>query len=72
MQLPLAELQGLSPELLAFLNGAGYQTLRDVLDLDREDIERIPGMTPERAEQLMAFLTALTTEDGTEDAAPAG
>ncbi|MDZ4864546.1 MAG: transcription termination factor NusA [Gemmatimonadota bacterium] len=72
MLLPLAELQGLSPELLAFLNGAGYQTLRDVLDLDREDIERIPGMTPERAEQLMAFLTALTTEDGTEDAAPAG
>ena len=72
MQLPLAELQGLSPELLAFLNGAGYQTLRDVLDLDREDIERIPGMTPERAEQLMAFLTALTTEDGTEDAPPAG
>ena len=72
MQLPLAELQGLSPELLAFLNGAGYQTLRDVLDLDREDIERIPGMTPERAEQLMAFLTALTTEDGNEDAAPAG
>ncbi len=72
MQLPLAELQGLSPELLAFLNGAGYQTLRDVLDLDREDIERIPGMTPERAEQLMAFLTALTTEDGTDDAAPAG
>ena len=72
MQLPLAELQGLSPELLAFLKGAGYQTLRDVLDLDREDIERIPGMTPERAEQLMAFLTALTTEDGSEDAAPAG
>jgi len=64
MRLPLAELQGLSPELLAILNGAGYQTLRDVLDLEREDIERIEGMTPERTEQLVGFLAELTEEGG--------
>ena len=68
MRLPLSELQGLSPELLAILNGAGYQTLRDVLDLEREDIERIEGMTPERTEQLVGFLAELTTEEGGNDA----
>lgn len=67
MQVPLTELQGLSPELLAILNSAGYQTLADVIDLEREDIEKIPGMTPERSEQFMVFLAELTTEDGGED-----
>jgi N utilization substance protein A len=70
-QVPLTELQGLSPELLAILNGAGYQTLNDVLDLEREDLERVEGMTPERAEQLMAFLAELT-EEGGEEAGAAG
>ena len=69
MRLPLSELQGLSPELLAILNGAGYQTLRDVLDLEREDIERIDGMTPERTEQLVVFLAELTEEGGSDGAA---
>ncbi|HWA58442.1 MAG TPA: transcription termination factor NusA [Gemmatimonadales bacterium] len=68
MQVPLTELSGLSPELLAILNAAGYATLADVIDLEREDIEKIPGMTPERAEQFMVFLAELTTEDGGEDA----
>jgi transcription termination/antitermination protein NusA len=67
MQVPLTEIQGLSPELLAILNAAGYATLADVIDLEREDIEKIPGMTPERAEQFMVFLAELTTEDGGED-----
>ncbi len=71
MQLPLSELKGLSPELLAILNGAGYEKLKDVLDLEREDIERIPGMTPERNEQLVAFLAELT-EEGGDDVAPTG
>lgn len=68
MQVPLTELSGLSPELLAILNAAGYATLADVIDLEREDIEKIPGMTMERAEQFMVFLAELTTEDGGEDA----
>jgi N utilization substance protein A len=41
--------------------------LNDVLDLEREDIAKIPGMTPESAEQLLGFLSELTDEgDGGE------
>jgi N utilization substance protein A len=67
---PLTELKGLSPELIALLNGAGYRMLSDVLDLDREDITKIPGMTPETTDQLLAFLAELTDEDSTEEARP--
>ena len=45
--------------------------LSDVLDLDREDIAKIPGMTPETTDQLLAFLAELTDEDSTEEARPA-
>jgi N utilization substance protein A len=69
-QVQLTELKGLSPELLAILNGAGYQTLNDVLDLEREEVGKLPGMTPERTDQLMGFLTELTDEEG-DDARPA-
>jgi N utilization substance protein A len=66
-QVPLAEMQGLSPELLAVLHGAGYNLLNDVLDLEREDTLKIPGMTPELAENLMAFLADLAEDEaGTE------
>jgi len=66
----LTELKGLPPELIALLNGAGYRELGDILDLDREDIAKIPGMTPETTDQLLAFLTELTDEDSTEEARP--
>jgi transcription termination/antitermination protein NusA len=65
---PLSELQGLSPEVIALLENAGYKTLNDVLDLEREDLARVEGMTPETVDQLMTFLTELTTdEEGTEE-----
>jgi N utilization substance protein A len=68
---PLTDLQGLSPELIALLSNAGYQTLSDVLDLEREEVAKIAGMTPEAVEQLMTFLAELTTDDnGGEDARP--
>ncbi len=66
----LTELKGLSPELIALLNGAGYRELGDILDLDREDIAKIPGMTPETTDQLLAFLSELTDEDSSEEARP--
>ena len=66
----LTELKGLSPELIALLNGAGYRELGDILDLDREDIAKIPGMMPETTDQLLAFLAELTDEDGAEEARP--
>jgi N utilization substance protein A len=67
-RVPLAELEGLSPELLEILSTAGYQTLNDVLDLERDEVAKIPGMTPEKTEQLMGFLSELTTEDGNDEA----
>jgi N utilization substance protein A len=67
-QVPLSELKGLSPELIGLLETAGYGMLNDVLDLEREDIAKVPGMTPEAVDQLMSFLSELTDEDGGEDA----
>jgi N utilization substance protein A len=65
-RVPLAELGGLTPELVAILGSAGYNTLGDLLDLEREDIQRVPGMTPEAAEQVMAVMAELTTDEGEE------
>jgi hypothetical protein len=44
--------------------------LNDILDLEREDIAKIAGMTPETADQLMAFLSELTDEDSGEESRP--
>jgi len=65
----LAEMKGLSPELVAVLEQAGKKTLQDVLDLERDEVLAIPGITPELADKLMAFLTEMT-EEGEEDAEP--
>ena len=67
----LAELKGLSPEVLGILDAAGYRTLSDILDLEREDVDKVPGMTPAAADELMAFLTDLTAEESGEGAPPA-
>ena len=68
-RIPLGELAGLSPELVAVLGSAGYNMLNDILDLEREDVMRISGITPETGEQLMAFLAELT--DDAEETRPA-
>ena len=57
------------PSSPAILESAGYRMLNDILDLEREDIAKIPGMTAETAEQLLGFLAELTDEDGGEEVA---
>jgi len=70
-EVSLNELKGMPPEAVAMLEGAGLKTLRDILDLEREDLLKIEGMNPELAEQLMAFLGELTEEgDEGESATP--
>src|ERR1041384_5590592 len=69
-QVPLSELKGLSLELTGILETAGYKMLNDILDLEREDIAKIPGMTTETADQLMAFLSELTDEESGEESRP--
>jgi len=68
-EIPLGDLK-LSPELIAVLEGAGYKTLNDLLDLD--DIAKVPGMTPETTEQLTTFLAELTTDEDAEETRPQG
>src|SRR5919204_3288695 len=55
----LRELKGLPVELVDVLAQAGHKTLQDVLDLEREDVDKIAGMTPELADKLMAFLNEM-------------
>ena len=66
----LRELKGLPVELVDVLEQAGHKTLQDILDLEREDVDKIAGMTPEIGDKLMAFLNEMTEEGGDEEPAP--
>ncbi len=69
----LNELKGMPPDLVETLDATGRKTLRDILDLEREDVEKIEGITTEQADVLMAFLSELTEEnsEAAEEAAAA-
>lgn len=66
VKVPLAELEGLSPEVVSILAEAKYSVLSDVLDLEREEIQAIPGLSAEQADALNAFLSELTDDEGEE------
>lgn len=59
---PLKELD-LSSSILAALEGAGYTTFFDIIDLDMEDLLRISGMTRAGAEQVLELIDELTIEE---------
>jgi transcription termination/antitermination protein NusA len=68
----LAEIEGLEPATVAVLEEAGYRTLDDVIDLEREDFLRLAGIAPEEADRLVAIIDELTTdEDGAEEVSDA-
>jgi N utilization substance protein A len=73
-RVPLSQLEGLSTELVALLDEAGYGALNDVIDLEPEEIARIPGMTQGAADELARFVAELTEEVPVEGqpTAPAG
>ena len=60
----LSEIDGLEPATVAVLEEAGYRTLDDIIDLEREDFLRLAGIAPEEADRLMTIIDELTTEDG--------
>lgn len=62
----LSEIRGLPAELVAVLQQAGKNTLQDILDLEREEVLAMPGISAELADKLMAFLNEMT-EDGEEE-----
>ena len=68
----LRELKGLPVELVDVLERAGHKTLQDILDLEREDVDKIAGMSPELADKLMTFLNEMTEEGGDEEGPSGG
>ena len=62
----LSEIDGLAAATVAVLEDGGYRTLNDIIDLERDDLLRLPGIAPEEADRIMAIIDELTTEDGGE------
>ncbi len=67
----LSEIEGMPPETVAVLEEAGYRTLNDIIDLEREDFLKLPGIAPEEADRIMAMLNELT-EEGAEEGGEEG
>jgi N utilization substance protein A len=59
----LTEIAGMPPATVAVLAEVGYRTLNDIIDLEREDFLKLPGIAPEEADRIMALIDELTTED---------
>lgn len=68
----LSEIEGLAATTVSILEDAGYKTLNDIIDLEREDFLRLPGIAQEEADKIMGILTELTTEDGSSESSSAG
>ena len=65
---PLNELD-LPPATLAALQAAGYNTFYDIIDLEREDLVRIPAISASDAERIAQLIEEMTVEE--EDAGAA-
>jgi N utilization substance protein A len=74
VDLQLSEIEGLPPATVAVLGEAGYKTLNDIIDLERDDFLKLPGIAPSEADRIMAMIDSLTEEGGAEEetAADAG
>ena len=70
---PLLELDDIQPTTLAALQAAGINTFFDVLDMDKDDFLKVPGIGEEDAAVLLTLIDELTVEDeALEGAAPVG
>ncbi len=67
---PLREIE-LRPATLAALEAAGYTTFFDVIDMEREDLLRIPAIGAEEADEVLAVIDELTVEEEASPADPA-
>ncbi len=64
---PLSALEGLSMATVAVLEAGGYRTLNDIIDLERNDFLKLPGIAPAEADRIMGILDELTMDDATEE-----
>jgi N utilization substance protein A len=67
---PLRDVK-LRPATLAALEGAGYTTFFDVIDLERDDLLRIPAIGAEEADEVLRVIDELTVEDDSDTGAEA-
>ncbi|MCI0435051.1 MAG: transcription termination factor NusA [Gemmatimonadetes bacterium] len=66
---PLRELD-LPLGTLAALETAGYTSFLDIIDLEKEDLLQIPGLSSEQADGVLRLIESLTVDEGnTDDAA---
>jgi N utilization substance protein A len=63
----LTEIDGLGPATVAILEHGGYRMLNDIIDLEREDFLKLPGIAPEEADRIMAMINELTEEGSAPD-----
>ncbi|NJD11039.1 MAG: transcription termination factor NusA [Gemmatimonadetes bacterium] len=63
---PLRELD-LPLATLAALESAGYTTFLDIMDLEREDLLRVAGITAQDADDVLSLIETLTVEEGAAD-----
>lgn len=61
---PLSDIEGLATATVAVLEAGGYRTLNDIIDLEREDFLKLPGIAPEEADRIIAILDELTEVGG--------
>ena len=67
---PIREL-ALPVPTLAALEAAGYTSFLDIIDLERDDLLRISGITAEDADDVLKLIESLTVEDAGEETAQA-
>ncbi len=72
VDLQLSEIDGLPPATVAVLGEAGYKTLNDIIDLEKDDFLKLPGIAPSEADRIMAMIDSLTEEGADSDGASAG
>ena len=58
----LAEISDIPPATVAVLEHAGFRTLNDIIDLERDDFLKLPGIAPEEADRLISMINELTEE----------
>ena len=66
----LSEIDGMPAATVAILEEAGFRTLNDIIDLEKDDFIKLPGITLDDADRLMTIIDELT-EEGSEDAGSA-
>ena len=69
---PLADIGGLVTATIAVLEAGGYRTLNDIIDLEREDLLKLPGIAPEEADRIMQIINELTEEGAEASTGEAG